>query len=191
MFAVRAESFRPDLFWGVPVLRCLLIILFLAGCSAAPPAEPEPEARFTTTDVAWMQLTDALHARALPVLELAPERAGRPVADLSVRLRTTHEAGRGRLRALLATAGITGDNPHTQMDMPGMPTAAEVKKLTKLKGESFDRRFSGLMKAYLDQLVLVANGERSSGGAAEVRDLAAAMVREHGEELAELDRISA
>ncbi|SDI79505.1 DUF305 domain-containing protein [Nonomuraea jiangxiensis] len=182
----------------------LLLSVLLLGCSAAagaPPSAPTPGtasapssgtasgARFTTTDVAWLQLADALHARALPLLALVPERSGdRELAELAVRLRKEHETGRGRLRALLARTGVTGENPHAQHDMPGMPTADDLRALTALRDDAFDRRFVTLVRAHLDQLVLVAKGEQTSGGAPEARKLAAAMERDHAAALAELER---
>ncbi|GAA4926521.1 uncharacterized protein (DUF305 family) [Nonomuraea thailandensis] len=173
----------------------LLVVAVLAGCSSAgrdagtPTSGASSSGAFTTTDVAWLQLSDALHARALPLLELAPRRAAsRSLAGLAVRLGEAHEAGRGRLRALLAEAGITGENPHTRHDMPGMPTAEDLKSLAGLRDGAFDRRFAELLRAHLGQLVLVANGERDSGGAAAARELAETMAREHADDLAELDR---
>ncbi|WP_344479974.1 DUF305 domain-containing protein [Nonomuraea monospora] len=171
----------------------LLVVMVLAGCAPSERPTVAATARFTegfsTTDVAWLQLTDALHARARPMLELAPERAAsRSLARLAERLGAAQEAGRGRLRALLAEAGITGENPHTQHDMPGMPTAADLKALAGLRESAFDRRFAALLRAYLEQLVLVADGEQGSGGAARARELARAMAREHAGDLAELER---
>jgi uncharacterized protein (DUF305 family) len=177
------------------VLALLLLSVLLLGCSAAPPAAGQPsaavpDARFSATDVAWLQLTDALHGRALPLLRLAPEHAARrSLADLAVRLAGRHDSGRARLQALLARTGVTGENPHAQHDMPGMPTADALRELTGLRDDAFDRRFSTLLRAYLDQLVLVAKGEQSAGGDREVRELAASMERDHAAELAELDRI--
>jgi uncharacterized protein (DUF305 family) len=175
------------------VPRILLLLLLISGCSAA--AQPAEEStgqstgRFSVTDVAWLQLAEALHGRALPLLELASDHAaGRPLADLAVRLAERHEKGRGRLRALLGRTGVTGANPHTRHDMPGMPTADDLRALNDLRDAAFDRRFVTLLKAYLDQLVLVAKGEQSAGGDREVRELAAAMEREHTTELAELER---
>lgn len=153
-----------------------------AGASAA--------AGFSPTDLAWLQLAEALHGRVVPLLELTPDRAGRPLTDLARRLGAAHEKGRGRLRALLAEAGVTGDNPHALHDMPGMPTADELRALDGQRGDAFERRFTALLRAYLNQLVLVANGERDAGGAARVRELAKAMAGEHTKELAELDRIA-
>ncbi|MEV0823355.1 DUF305 domain-containing protein [Nonomuraea rubra] len=156
---------------------------------AASSGVASPTSEFTTTDVAWLQLTDALHTRALPLLELAPRHAAsRSLAGLAVRLGKTHEAGRGRLRALLAQAGVSGENPHTRHDMPGMPTAQDLETLAGLRDSAFDRRFAELLRAHLTQLVLVANGERDSGGAAAARELAETMAREHSDDLAELDR---
>ncbi len=137
-----------------------------------------------------MQLAEALHGRVVPLLELAPDRAGKPLTRLAGRLGTAHEKGRGRLRALLAEAGVTGDNPHALHDMPGMPTADELRALDGLRGDAFERRFTSLLRAYLNQLVLVANGERDAGGSARVRELAKTMAGVHMTELAELDRVA-
>ncbi|MEV1176365.1 DUF305 domain-containing protein, partial [Nonomuraea sp. NPDC049784] len=114
----------------------------------------------------------------------------RSLADLAARLGRKHENERARLRALLAQARVTGENPHTQHDMPGMPTADDLRTLTGLRDDAFDRRFVALFRAYLDQLVLVAKGEQSSGGAPEARELAAAMERDHTADLTELEGAS-
>ncbi|MEU6789551.1 DUF305 domain-containing protein [Nonomuraea angiospora] len=191
--AFRAARARSS---GAPVVRVfvfLLLSVVLLGCSYAPtqsdaPAQSEKE--FNATDVAWLQLADALHTRALPLLGLVRGRAGsRALADLAARLGRKHENERARLRALLARARVTGENPHTQHDMPGMPTADALRTLTGLRDDAFDRRFVALLRAYLDQLVLVAEGEQSSGRAPEARELAAAMERDHTADLAELDRV--
>ncbi|MGW0804306.1 DUF305 domain-containing protein [Nonomuraea sp. NPDC002799] len=188
----------------------VLVTVLLAGCSperpepAAEAGRPEPAAEagrptepatgtgtgFNATDVAWLQLAEALHTRALPLLELAPGRsASGPLADLAARLGKEHDTERGRLRALLATARVTGENPHAAHDMPGMPTADDLRKLRGLRDETFDGRFAALLRAYLDQLVLVARGEQSAGAAPQARELAAAMERAHAADLTELDGI--
>ncbi|WP_166427378.1 DUF305 domain-containing protein [Nonomuraea mesophila] len=173
------------------VLGSLLLTVLLLGCSAAPAPAPTSSESFTTTDVAWLQLAEALHTRALPLLELAGDRAADPpLAGLAARLGEEHESERGRLRALLAQARVTGENPHEQHDMPGMPTAADLDALSGLRDEAFDRRFVTLLRAYLKQLALVADGEQNAGGAQQARELAAAMRREHTADLAELDRVA-
>ncbi|MEO3872632.1 DUF305 domain-containing protein [Nonomuraea sp. B12E4] len=194
----------------IRVFVFLLMSALLLGCSAAAgeprspaahtttpstprprtPAAPQP--RFTTTDVAWLQLAEALHTRALPLLALVPGRSdSRALAELAGRLGKEHETGRGRLRALLAQARVTGENPHAAHDMPGMPTADDLRALAGTRGEDFDRRFVTLVRAHLDQLVLVARGEQTSGGAPEARELAAAMERGHAADLAELAKLGA
>ncbi|WP_165959702.1 DUF305 domain-containing protein [Nonomuraea longispora] len=171
------------------VLGSLLLTVLLLGCSAAP--APAPSGSFTTTDVAWLQLAEALHTRALPLLELAGDRtADRPLAGLAARLGEKHESERGRLRALLAQARVTGGNPHEQHDMPGMPTAADLETLSELRDDAFDRRFVTLLRAYLKQLALVADGEQNAGGARQARELAASMRRDHTADLGELDRVA-
>ncbi|GAA3683126.1 DUF305 domain-containing protein [Nonomuraea antimicrobica] len=181
------------------MLRRLVLVLALVlapiGCSAAREPVPSPQVTgtpFNTTDVAWLQLAEALHTRTQPLLELASERAGsRSLAELAGRLGEAHEAGRERLRTLLVRAGGGGENPHAGHDMPGMPTAQDLEQVTGLRDDAFDRRFTELTRSYLEQLVLIANGERGSGGAAEVRELAGAMSRTHAAELAQLQQITA
>ncbi|MEV5896985.1 DUF305 domain-containing protein [Nonomuraea fuscirosea] len=160
----------------------------VSGGTAAAGSGAGAAAGFSATDLAWLQLAEALHGRVVPLLELAPSRAGEPLTRVARRLGTAHEKGRGRLRALLAEAGVTGDNPHALHDMPGMPTADELRALDGLRGDAFERRFTALLRAYLNQLVLVANGERDAGGAVRVRELAEEMAGEHTKDLAELDR---
>ncbi|TDC97672.1 DUF305 domain-containing protein [Nonomuraea deserti] len=194
MFLARAGRHRP----GPPevvrvsrVLGFLLLAVLLLGCSAAPAPAPASSGAFTTTDVAWLQLAEALHTRALPLLDLARDRAAdRPLSEFAARLGKAHESGRGRLRALLAQARITGENPHARHDMPGMPTAADLTALSVLRDDAFDRRFVALLRAYLKQLALVAKGEQGAGGARQARELASAMRRDHAADLAELDRIA-
>ncbi|MET7334682.1 DUF305 domain-containing protein [Nonomuraea sp. NPDC005650] len=170
----------------VRVFVFLLLSVLLLGCAPAP---EQPEKGFNATDVAWLQLADALHTRALPLLGLVRGRSGsRALADLAARLGRKHEDERVRLRALLARARVTGENPHAQHDMPGMPTADALRTLTGLRDDAFDRRFVALFRAYLDQLVLVAKGEQRSGRAPEARELAAAMERDHAADLAELEK---
>ncbi|HEX4814762.1 MAG TPA: DUF305 domain-containing protein [Nonomuraea sp.] len=172
-------------------LALVVAALLAPGCSAPEdgPATVRQEPPYNATDVAWLRLAEALHGRALPMLALAPERSrSRPLIGLAGRLAAAHETGRARLRTLLARAGQAGENPHAQHDMPGMPTSADLEALRGLRGDAFDRRFARLAGAYLDQLVLVAEGEQRSGGDAEVRRLAAGMARRHAAERAELRR---
>ncbi|MEU6717788.1 DUF305 domain-containing protein [Nonomuraea sp. NPDC046802] len=181
---------------GPRLVVFVLVAVLVSGCTAAAPAPRHHPAgasvggSFNGTDVAWLQLAEALHTRALPLLELAPGRtASRPLADLAARIGRKHQTGRGRLRALLAEARVGGENPHAAHDMPGMPTAADLRALKGLRDDAFDRRFSALLRVYLDQLVLVARGEQNAGGASSARELAAAMERAHVAELAALDGI--
>ncbi|MEW9553518.1 DUF305 domain-containing protein [Nonomuraea sp. NPDC050783] len=158
------------------------------GPASQGPAAQGPAAGFNATDVAWLQLADALHGRALPMLALAADRSeDRALAALAGRMAEEHEAERGRLRTLLARTGVDGGaNPHAGHDMPGMPTAADLRALERARGGDFDRRFVPLLRAYLRQLVLVAEGEQRSGESAEARRLAAATARAHTAELARL-----
>ncbi|MGW2147727.1 DUF305 domain-containing protein [Nonomuraea bangladeshensis] len=168
------------------VSAAFVLSLLVGGCGAtAGGTVASSGSPFNATDVAWLQLAEALHARALPMLALAPGRSASPeLVELAERLAEEHGEGRERLRALLPRNA--GENPHAGHDMPGMPTADDLEALRGLRGKKFDRRFVPLVRAYLDQLVLVAEGERRSGASEEVRRLAATMARAHEAELARL-----
>ncbi|MEV0629939.1 DUF305 domain-containing protein [Nonomuraea wenchangensis] len=170
------------------VSAVFVLSLLAGGCGATAGTVASSGSPFNATDIAWLQLAEALHTRALPMLALAPGRSAAPaLVELAERLAEEHEEGRERLRALLVRTGAGSvENPHAGHDMPGMPTADDLKALRGLRGKGFDRRFVPLVRAYLDQLVLVAEGERRSGASEEVRGLATTMARAHEAELARL-----
>ncbi|GAA1736355.1 DUF305 domain-containing protein [Nonomuraea bangladeshensis] len=169
------------------VSAAFVLLSLVGGCgSTAGGTVASSGSPFNATDIAWLQLAEALHARALPMLALAPGRSASPeLVEVAGRLAKEHGEGRERLRALLPRNGA-GENPHAGHDMPGMPTAGDLETLRGLRGKKFDRRFVPLVRAYLDQLVLVAEGERRSGASEEVRRLATTMARAHEAELARL-----
>jgi uncharacterized protein (DUF305 family) len=189
----------------VPSAALLGVLLLVAGCAdsaappasdagtptsvapatAAPPAPPAPAGTggtsagpFNGTDVAWLQLTVAMHERVLPVLDLVPERSADPaVRRLAAQVRQTHRTDLERSRTLLDRSGAPKTNPHEGHDMPGMVTAAELTALSAANGAEFRRLFGQHLREHLEQAVRLAAAEQRSGAEPATTTLAAGIAR--------------
>ncbi|WP_422772287.1 DUF305 domain-containing protein [Plantactinospora sp. WMMC1484] len=200
----------------VPAGALLVVALLVGGCagSAAPPptiggtpggaapADPGPAANppgtpgssspFNGTDIAWLQLTVAMHERVLPLLDLVPERTTEPaVRQLAARVRDTHRADLVRSRRLLDRSGAPKTNPHEGHDMPGMMTANELNALGTVSDAEFRRLFGQHLREHLEQSVRIAGAEQRAGADRETTALAAAIVRTGTEYLTQLDGLHA
>ncbi|AVT33988.1 DUF305 domain-containing protein [Plantactinospora sp. BC1] len=149
-----------------------------AGRPAVPTGTPSLSGPFNGTDIAWLQLTVAMHERVLPLLDLVPQRTADPaVRRLAARVRETHRADLDRSRRLLDRSGAPKTNPHEGHDMPGMVTAAELTALGTAPEAEFRRLFGQHLRAHLEQSVRVAGAEQRSGADPETTALAGTIVR--------------
>ncbi|MBK3556487.1 DUF305 domain-containing protein [Streptomyces sp. MBT56] len=175
-----------------------------AGCSPAadsaprtaqarksPPAgTPTATSASTSTDVGWVQLMTPMNQQAVKLLALAAERAAEPrVRDFAGRLRTGQEAELVRLRALLNRMGLPGTDVHAGHDMPGMVTVRDLEAARAAEGPAFDRLVLVQIRDHLRQSAQVSRSEITSGGRADARELAAALVTARETSLAELERL--
>ncbi|GAA3780647.1 hypothetical protein GCM10022225_81240 [Plantactinospora mayteni] len=148
------------------------------GAPPTPAGTPSPSGPFNGTDIAWLQLTVAMHERVLPLLDLVPERTAEPaVRRLAVRVRETHRADLDRSRRLLDRSGAPQTNPHEGHDMPGMVTATELTTLGTAPDAEFRRLFGEHLRAHLEQSVRVATAEQRSGADPDTTALAGAVAR--------------
>ncbi|ALU97148.1 DUF305 domain-containing protein [Streptomyces globisporus C-1027] len=188
------------------VLLGALAVGGTAGCSPAAESTPRTaQAResppagtpaatslstSTATDVGWVQLMTPMNQQAVKLLALAAERAAEPrVRDFAVRLRTGQEAELVRLRRLLTHLGLPGTDVHAGHDMPGMVTARDLAAARAAEGSAFDRLVLVQIRDHLRQSAQVSRSEITSGGRADARELAAALVTERETSLAELERL--
>lgn len=148
--------------------------LTMGGCATTGPAPTAgPASPFNPTDVAWVQLVVPMTENALSAARLAPGHAASPavrsaadsVAGPSERLLT-------RLKAVRDRAGLPALDVHSGHRMPGMVTAADLVALRTGSGADFDQRLVALLRAHAAQLVVLANGERTSGADTATRELA-------------------
>ncbi|MFE2504098.1 DUF305 domain-containing protein [Streptomyces rubiginosohelvolus] len=173
-----------------------------AGCSLAAESAPRsaqaretpptgtPTAASTATDVGWVQLMTPMNQQAVKLLTLAAERAAEPrVRDFAARLRTGQEAELVRLRALLTRMGLPATDVHSGHDMPGMVTVRDLEAARAAEGPAFDRLVLAQIRDHLRQSAQVSRSETTSGGRADARELAAALVTARETSLAELERL--
>ncbi|MEU5367606.1 DUF305 domain-containing protein [Streptomyces sp. NPDC005951] len=191
---------------AVLVLLSALALGGTAGCSPAADSAPRtaqaPESpptgrpaatspsTSTATDVGWVQLMTPMNQQAVKLLALAAERAAEPrVRDFAVRLRTGQEAELDRLRSLLTRMGLPGTDVHAGHDMPGMVTVRDLEAARAAEGSAFDRLVLVRIRDHLRQSAQVSRSEITSGGRADARELAAALVTARETSLAELERL--
>ncbi|RDL07576.1 uncharacterized protein (DUF305 family) [Streptomyces sp. HB202] len=160
-----------------------------AQARKSPPAGA-PTVTSTATDVGWVQLMTPMNQQAVKLLALAAERAAEPrVRDFAERLRTGQEAELVRLRALLTRMGLPGTDVHAGHDMPGMVTVRDLEAARAAEGPAFDRLVLVQIRDHLRQSAQVSRSEITSGGRADARELAAALVTARETSLAELERL--
>ncbi|MET8936326.1 DUF305 domain-containing protein [Streptomyces rubiginosohelvolus] len=189
---------------AVLVLLGALALGGAAGCSPAaesaprsaqarespPTRTPTATSASTATDVGWVQLMTPMNQQAVKLLTLAAERAAEPrVRDFAARLRTGQEAELVRLRALLTRMGLPATDVHAGHDMPGMVTVRDLEAARAAEGPAFDRLVLAQIRDHLRQSAQVSRSETTSGGRADARELAAALVTARETSLAELERL--
>ena len=77
------------------------------------------------------------------------------------------------------------------MDMPGMMTMAQMKKLAGASGQTFDRLFLTMMVAHHTSAIAMAQQEQSGGQDAMAKELAGKIVKDQTAEIAEIKTILA
>ncbi|MFC6019317.1 DUF305 domain-containing protein [Plantactinospora solaniradicis] len=198
----------------VPPTALLVVVLLVAACagSATPPATSDPGTATSTgpatagsvtptgttsssdpfngTDIAWLQLTVAMHERVLPMLDLVPAQTAEPaLRRLAAQVRDTHRADLALSRKLLDRSRAPKTNPHEGHDMPGMVTAAELATLGTATDADFRRLFTHHLREHLEQATRVARAEQKSGADPATTALAAAIARTGTAYLAQLDHL--
>ncbi|MGW6711835.1 DUF305 domain-containing protein [Streptomyces globisporus] len=194
---------------GLPLRRAAVLVLLgvvalggAAGCSPAADSAPRPApaqeslptgtpaTTSTATDVGWVQLMTPMNQQAVKLLTLAAQRAAEPrIRDFAVRLRIGQEAELSRLKTLLTRMGLPGTDVHAGHDMPGMVTERDLEAARAAEGPAFDRLVLVQIRDHLRQSAQVSRSEITSGGRADARELAAALVTARETSLAELERL--
>ncbi len=177
------SSFRPR---RRTVWCAVAAVAFLSsGCGeeasapAAATTNTGTSAGFGNTDLAWLQLMLPMTGNATELLRLVPEHSDLPAwKATAAKLLQDQDETLTRLRVVSDKAGVPDTDVHQGHRMPGMVTAADLIVLRRLHGDEFRKQAAALLVAYLDQSVVLADGEQQSGQDGDSRALAATIARD-------------
>ena len=153
--------------------------------------------QFTAADVQFMQGMIGHHAQAVEMVALLPSRSGREgMRLLGLRIDVSQADEIKMMQRWLEVRGQALPDPHAHhahgaMLMPGMLTAEEMDRLTKVKGDEFDRLFlEGMIKHHEGALTMVRN-LFSVGGAGQESEMFAFAADVDADQRMEIERMGA
>ncbi|MFC8299106.1 DUF305 domain-containing protein [Micromonospora orduensis] len=155
---------------------------------------PTTPVSLTGTDDAFIQLVIPMDEGVLAMID---HLDGRPAGmDPSLRalageVRAAHRVELRELRGLLAAGHLPELNVHEGHQMPGMVTDDNLAELRAATDEQVWPRAVALLRAHLEQTVVLCRGVRSAGGSPELRLLAGRIQQARAAELGALQRSSA
>ncbi|MFI5664138.1 DUF305 domain-containing protein [Streptomyces sp. NPDC051684] len=128
-----------------------------------------------SADVTYARMMIPHHEQALKMTELAPTQAeSEQVKGLAERITAAQgpeiEVMRGWLKKYGRGAAPEGHQAHDTM--PGMATAAQLKKLRAAKGKAFDELFLKMMITHHQGAVTMATEVKSGGNNVQVEEMA-------------------
>ena len=157
-----------------------------AGPERSPAPPPAASAALNPTDVAFIELMIPMTERALPLLDLLSTDPEATLRDVATALATTYPAEVTELREALAAGGVTEQDPHTGMDMPGFVTRAQLAAVGYGSGSSRNAAAHDVLCGHLRQSLLVARAELNAGSDAATRAVATTMVTSRSRHLTAL-----
>ena len=153
--------------------------------------------QFTVADVQFMQGMIGHHAQAVEMVALLPSRSGREgMRLLGLRIDVSQADEIKMMQRWLEVRGQALPDPHAHhahgaMLMPGMLTAEEMDRLTKVKGDEFDRLFlEGMIKHHEGALTMVRD-LFSVGGAGQESEMFAFAADVDADQRMEIERMGA
>ncbi|MFF5184365.1 DUF305 domain-containing protein [Streptomyces sp. NPDC000345] len=136
-------------------------------------------------DVSYARMMIQHHAQALEMTELAPERAeSADLKRLALRISSAQGPEIEAMRGWLKTYGKaeTGET-HDHTAMPGMATAAQLKKLRAAHGEAFDTLFLTLMITHHQGAITMATDVKAQGNNLRIEEMADDVVAQQTSEI--------
>ena len=145
------------------------------------------------TDDAFIQLLIPMNEGALALIDYLDGRstdADPPLRALLGELRVAHQAELRELRGLLAAGSVPEQNIHEGHQMPGMVTEARLAELSAAPDAEVPARAVTLIRAHLEQTVVLCRGEQTAGGSPELKALAGRIQQARAAELSALEGTS-
>ncbi|SBV26322.1 protein of unknown function [Micromonospora krabiensis] len=144
------------------------------------------------TDNAFIQLLIPMNEGALALfdyLDTRPAETDPPLRAAVERIRAAHRSEVRELRALLAAAHMPEENIHEGHQMPGMVTDARLTELRAAPAVELRSGTVALIRAHLEQTVVLCRGEQANGASPELKAVVARMQEARTAELDELARL--
>ncbi|MEU7832952.1 DUF305 domain-containing protein [Nonomuraea sp. NPDC049129] len=165
-----------------------------AATSASAQATSQAAATFNDADVMFAQMMIPHHQQAVEMAELAETRASdKEVKELAAKIKAAQDPEIQTMKGWLTGWGKPlpsgGMDQGMGHDMPGMMSAADMKKLEDAKGTAFDKGFAELMIAHHNGAIDMARTEQSQGSNPEAKELAKAIENAQQTEVEQMKKI--
>ncbi|MEU8144278.1 DUF305 domain-containing protein [Nonomuraea sp. NPDC048901] len=165
-----------------------------AATSASAQATSQAAATFNDADVMFAQMMIPHHQQAVEMAELAETRASdKEVKELAAKIKAAQDPEIQTMKGWLTGWGKPlpsgGMDQGMGHDMPGMMSAADMKKLEDAKGTAFDKGFAELMIAHHNGAIDMARTEQSQGSNPEAKELAKTIENAQQTEVEQMKKI--
>jgi uncharacterized protein (DUF305 family) len=164
------------------------------GSTKTTTSAADKAAGFNAADVSFTQGMIPHHEQAIEMADLALDptaQASDAVKALATTIKAAQDPEVALMKGWLKAWGkeeMTSD--HSGHDMKGMASTGDMKKLAGLKAAEFDKTWIKLMIAHHEGAVSSATDVAKNGASAEVRTLAAAIVKGQEAEIVEMTALA-
>lgn len=162
--------------------------LALTACGQAPEeplsgAESAGQEQHNEADVEFAQMMIPHHEQAVEMTDLADDRAGDEVEELSEEIRDAQGPEIEQMQQMLQDWDAGPDQDMDHSAMPGMLSDEQMEELAAGEGEEFDTLFLELMIEHHEGAVDMAETVLEEGTAPEAQQLAEEIERTQEEEI--------
>jgi uncharacterized protein (DUF305 family) len=152
-------------------------------------AAEDSRGSFNGTDVAWLQLTIAMHEKALPLIDRLRSRSDNPrLLEFATSLHESHSQELSTMYRLRREAGLSDVNPHEGHDMPGLVSDHHLAEVDQLTGSASTERAISVLLGHLQQESRLASSECQAGQHPAVTLLAAVIQHNRSQQTDELEQ---
>ncbi|GAA4706119.1 DUF305 domain-containing protein [Phytohabitans rumicis] len=175
----------------VAALVATTLAVVLAQGWGRPPTPPATgPVVLNGTDNAFIQLVIPMTEGAIALfdyLDSRPADVDPPLRALAGRMRVEHRSEVREMRSILAAGNTSEQNVHEGHQMPGMVTEARLAGLRAAPATETRSRAVALIRAHLEQTVLLCRGVGTSGASPVLKELAGRIRQARTAELSQLD----
>ncbi|WP_017611866.1 DUF305 domain-containing protein [Nocardiopsis salina] len=166
--------------------------LALAACGQATGDEDSPgsgsaeQEQYNEADVHFAQMMIPHHEQAVEMADLADDRAGGEVGELSDEIRDAQGPEIQQMQQMLQDWGEDSGEDMDHSGMAGMLSDEQMEELADSEGEQFDTLFLELMIEHHEGAVDMAETVLEDGTSPEARELAEEIVDTQEEEIEQM-----